>query len=241
MYQGTWRQYIVLKKWEATVLPDDADLDAVSGSFVNPVTAWGFIDVFQKGGHKAMIHDAACSALGKMLVKLAQKHSVPLINIVRREEQVKILEALGAEYIVNSSLDTFADDLSALISKLNATVFFDAIGGDITGQVLDLMPSKSTVYVYGALSMKNVSYHPGSFIFHEATISYFWLGPWLKSLTDEERKKWIGSIIVDLSSGGKIFGQVVAKTFPLSEFATAMAEANKLASEGKVILKPHES
>ena len=145
MYQGTWRQYIILKKWEATVLPDDADFDVVSGSFVNPVTAWGFVYKCQKGGHKAIIHDAACSALGKILVKLTQKLSIPLINIVRREEQVKILEGLGAEYIVNSSLDTFTEDLTKLAQKLEATVFFDCIGGDITGQVLDWMPSKSSV------------------------------------------------------------------------------------------------
>ena len=102
------------------------------------------------------------------------------------------------------------------------------------------MPIKSTVHVYGALSGQNVSYHPGNFIFREATITYFWLGPWLKSLTSEERKYWIGTIVEDLSTGGKIFGQVVAKTLPLSEFSTAIEDANKLASEGKVILKPHQ-
>ena len=72
-----------------------------------------------------------------MLVKLTQKLSIPLINIVRRPEQVQILEALGAEYIVNSSSETFKEDLTALVQKLNATIFFDAIGGEITGQVLD--------------------------------------------------------------------------------------------------------
>ena len=147
MYQGTWRQYLILKKSDATVLPDDVDLDVVSGSFVNPVTVCGFIDLYQKGGHKAIIHDAACSALGKILVKYAQKLSIPLINIVRRPEQVQILEALGAEYIVNSSSETFKEDLTALVQKLNATIFFDAIGGEITGQVLDWMPIKSTVHV----------------------------------------------------------------------------------------------
>lgn len=136
-YQGTWRQYLILKKYEATVLPDDVNLDVVSGSFVNPVTVCGFVDLYQKGGHKAIIHDAACSALGKTLVKFAQKLSIPLINIVRRPEQVQILEELGAEYIVNSSSETFKEDLTALVQKLNATIFFDAIGGEITGQVLD--------------------------------------------------------------------------------------------------------
>ena len=87
--------------------------------------------------------------------------------------------------------------------------------------------------------MQNVSYHPANFIFRQTTISFFWLTPWLDTLTDEEKKKWIGTIVEDLSTGGKIFGQVIAKTLPLSEFNIAIEEANKLASEGKVILKPH--
>ena len=158
------------------VFPDDVDYDVISGYFGNPMTVWGFIDIYQKGGHKAIIHDAACSALGKMLVKFAKKKlSIPLINIIRRDEQAKILEDLGAEYILNSTSDTFKEDLAVLANKLNATVFFDAIGGEITGLVLDWMPIESTVYVYGALAGENLSYHPGSFLFREATITYFWL------------------------------------------------------------------
>ena len=128
---------MILKKSEVTILPEDVDLDVVCGYFGNPVTVCGFIDIYQKGGHKAMIHDAACSALGKMLVKFTKTLSIPLINIVRRDEQAKILEALGAEYILNSTSETFTADLTELAKKLEATVFFDAVAGDITGQVLD--------------------------------------------------------------------------------------------------------
>jgi NADPH2:quinone reductase len=38
-----------------------------------------------------------------MVVRIAQEDGIPLINIVRREEHVKILKDLGAEYILNSS------------------------------------------------------------------------------------------------------------------------------------------
>jgi len=38
------------------------------------------------------------------------------------------------------------------VTTLGATVLFDAIGGDITGQILDIMPYGSSAFVYGALS-----------------------------------------------------------------------------------------
>ncbi len=69
--------------------PDDADFDKICPCFINPVTACGFIDICLKRGDKVMIQDAACSSLGKMVVRLAEKNGIQTINIVRREEQVE--------------------------------------------------------------------------------------------------------------------------------------------------------
>ena len=145
-YQGTWRQYLILNKSNVNILPDDVDLDVVSGYFVNPLTICAIVDIALKGNHKAIINDAACSSLGRMLAKFCKKLSLPLINIVRREEQVKTLQDEGSEHILNSSSDTFSKDLAALASSLGATAFFDCIGGNIIGKVLDCMPFKSCVY-----------------------------------------------------------------------------------------------
>ena len=58
-------------------------------------------------GHHAIVHTAAASALGQMLVKYCASEGVPLVNIVRKDEQVSLLKSLGAEHVVNSSADTF--------------------------------------------------------------------------------------------------------------------------------------
>ena len=58
---------------------------------------------------------------------------MPLINIVRREEQVKILKDMGAEHVLNSSDEGFWDQLGELAKRLRATVCFEAIGGKTTG------------------------------------------------------------------------------------------------------------
>ena len=123
---------------------------------------------------------------------------------------------------------------------LEPTIFFDAIGGDITGQVLDCMPFKSTAYVYGLLSNKPISYSPGKMIHFEKTISYFWLGPWLTKISLEEKIKWISEVIEDINSGGEIFGSKVYQTFPLSKFEEALKAAVEHASEGKILFKPQE-
>jgi hypothetical protein len=44
-----------------------------------------------------------------MVVVLAREQNLPLINIVRKEEQVKILKDMGAEHVLNSTDEGFWD------------------------------------------------------------------------------------------------------------------------------------
>jgi len=50
----------------------------------------------RREGHSALVHTAAASNLGQMLVKLCQKDEVPLVNIVRKPDQEELLRSLGA-------------------------------------------------------------------------------------------------------------------------------------------------
>ena len=64
---------------------------------VNPLTAWALMEEARLGRHRAIVQTAAASALGRMVVRLGQKFSIPTINVVRRAEQVDLLRKMGAE------------------------------------------------------------------------------------------------------------------------------------------------
>lgn len=55
---------------------------------------------FKTPGKKGIIHTAAASALGRMLNKRCITLGIPLLNIVRREEQAALLKAEGAKYVI---------------------------------------------------------------------------------------------------------------------------------------------
>jgi len=74
---------------------------------VDPLTALAFFDIVKGGRHAAFVSTAAASQLGRMLVRLGLKHGVPVINVVRRPEQVDLLRALGAKYVLDSSETDF--------------------------------------------------------------------------------------------------------------------------------------
>ncbi len=104
---------------------------AVEGAscVVNPLTSLAMVETMRMEGHKAIVHTAAASNLGQMLNKICIADGVDLVNVVRKPEQVKILEDIGAKYIVNSSDTDFKARLTAAIKETGATLAFDATGG----------------------------------------------------------------------------------------------------------------
>lgn len=103
-----------------------------AASFVNPMTALGFAETARMGGHTALIHAAAASNLGQMLVRICQEDGLALVNLVRRAQQVDLLRSIGAQYVVDSSEPDFEAQLAAAIDATGAFVGFDPIGGGTT-------------------------------------------------------------------------------------------------------------
>jgi len=60
------------------------------------------------------VQTAACSQLGHMVRALCEEKRIPVINIVRKEEQVQELKDLKCEHILNSSDPEFLNQLGAL-------------------------------------------------------------------------------------------------------------------------------
>lgn len=163
-----YAQYRPIKAAECLVLPEGTSAAAGAACFVNPLTALGMIGTMRAEGHTALVHTAAASNLGQMLVKLCLADEIGLVNIVRKPEQVALLKEIGAEYVCDSSAPSFTDDLVEAVSATGATLGFDAIGGGRqAGQILAAMEVAATrampaysrygstvhkqVYIYGGL------------------------------------------------------------------------------------------
>lgn len=70
---------------------------------VNPVTAWGFLEETAVPDGEFLLQNAANSVLGQELISLAQYRGVQLINLVRRREVVKDLEAVGCVLVSDAA------------------------------------------------------------------------------------------------------------------------------------------
>lgn len=125
---NAFSQYCIADAGMCLPLGDISSEDGAS-AFVNPMTALGFVETARMENQGAILHLAAASNLGQMLVKICKEDGLPLVNVVRKEEQAELLRGLGAEYVVNSSADDFMEQLRAAIDATDAYCGFDPIGG----------------------------------------------------------------------------------------------------------------
>ena len=166
-----YSQYVCVPAINCLVMEEGTTPKEAASSFVNPLTALSFIETMKMENHSAIVHTAAASNLGQMLVKICKDDGIPLVNIVRKQEQVDILKNIGAEYVCNTSDPDFMKTLIKAVVETGATLGFDATGGgnngELPGQILSAMEVAANknskeysrygsetykqVYIYGGL------------------------------------------------------------------------------------------
>jgi NADPH2:quinone reductase len=163
-----YAQYITVKAADCLLLPEGTTPRQAASCFVNPLTALSMVETMRLEGHSALVHTAAASNLGQMLVRICQADGVPLVNIVRRPEQAALLRDLGAAFICDMTAADFREKLTAALEATGATLGFDAVGGGrLAGDILSGMEAAATargasfqrygsathkqVYIYGSL------------------------------------------------------------------------------------------
>jgi NADPH:quinone reductase len=232
---GMWADYLVTSAHLCVPLIKQVDMEQGATMLVNPLTAWALMDEARRGHHRAVVQTAAASALGRMIVRLGQRFHIPTINIVRRAEQAELLRGLGAEYVLDSSVPAFDNELRELCRKLGATIGFDAVAGEMSGRVLQAQPRDSRLIVYGALSLKAHQIDPSSLIFEGKRVEGFWLSSWLRKrnlLSQLRVSRQVQQLLaLDLKSE-------IQERVPLEQVSKALKQYADNMTGGKVLIVP---
>ena len=239
------------------VMEEGTSTVEAASSFVNPLTALAFVETMKMENHTAIVHTAAASNLGQMLIRICNDDGIPLVNVVRKKEQVELLNSLGAQYICNMSEASFIDDLVSALSETGATLGFDATGGgnngELAGQILGAMEvaaiktakeysrygsdTYKQVYIYGGLD-------PSPTILKRAFGMSWGLGGWLLT-------PMIGRIGMEKFQGMRqrvareiktTFASSYAREISLSEMLQPdiIKSYAKQATGAKYLVRPHK-
>lgn len=232
---GTWAEYMVVPARNCFPLRKSLSFEEGSMLIVNPLTAVAFFEIAKHGNHKAIMNNAAAGALGQMILRLGQSKHVPIIHIVRRDEQVELLRSMGAEHVLNSSEADFTNKLRRLSHKLSATLILDPVGGEHTRRLLDLVPSKATALLYGSLA--GIKENPTFRSTSDSTkhIEGFFMPDWLATKSIWQVLGYLNQV---QRLAKKELHTKIQQRFPLTQVQDALTLYQTNPSAGKVLLVP---
>jgi NADPH:quinone reductase-like Zn-dependent oxidoreductase len=249
-----YAQFRTMKASDCIALPADVTPAEGASVFVNPLTSLGMVETMRREGHTALVHTAAASNLGQMLNRICIKDGIKLVNIVRSEEQAKLLRDIGATYVVNSTSETFMDDLVAAIVATGATLAFDATGGGkLQGQIISAMEVAAVktmkvysrygsttfkqLYVYGRLESRPIEFSP---TFGMAWSMGGWLlFPFLNKIGATDAARLRARVIAELKT---TFASHYTQEISLQETLqlSNIAVYSKRATGEKFLINPHK-
>jgi NADPH2:quinone reductase len=231
---GTWAEYMVTGAAKCFPLGRKVSDEQGSMSLVNPLTALAFFEIAKQNKQRAIINNAAASALGRMIELLGKKHGIPVINIVRNQKQAEKLRQLGSKHILDSSDPSFIQDFGTLSRDLRATLLFDSVCNSQLELMCDALPKDSTIIIYGNLSgEEQIFFKPRTLISNNINISGFYLGSRAKKNGLFRNMMNLREVSALMSSDLKI---TIQGRFPLSNIQNAVDTYLADMSAGKVLL-----
>lgn len=233
---GTWAEYAATDHRYCLLIEENLPEDQAACLFVNPFTAYGLFDHIFANGHKALIQSAAMGQVGQFIRFFAKENDIIVINLVRKDAHVEFLQNEREKYVLNINADDFTSALQQMAHQLEATAAIDAVGGELTGKLLNTMPTGSEVILYGGLSGTMVGQiDPLEIIFNNKILWGFNLGDWLTDVTPDK----LNSISLELQ---QLFIQKKLETkiqqvFPLENFYDGLRKYISNMSGGKVLFR----
>jgi NADPH:quinone reductase len=234
---GTWAEYFLTDYRNCLTVKDELDDDQAAALCINPFTAFALFNIALEKKTGAIIQTAASGQIGIFIRTLAKRKRIPVINLVRKEEHIKELGHTEDKFVLNLNDPGFESDLKQLANDYNATIAFDAVGGDLSGMILNVMPPGSELVIYGGLSGKPVGLiNPLDIIFKAKTVRGFNLGDW-KTEVGEEHFQKVSDELQCLLIDRVIFTRIQC-TYSLDEAQPAIEQYIRNMSSGKVLFQP---
>jgi NADPH:quinone reductase-like Zn-dependent oxidoreductase len=235
--QGTWAEYFLADWNNCIILDPDLGTDQAAALCVNPFTAYALFKMANERKCHTIVQNGASGQVGIFIRKLAERSGINIINIVRKAEHVDELKAEGENIVLNSAEADFETVLNMAALKNEACIAFDAVGGEMSGKILNALPHGSELVVYGGLSGKPLSgIETLEIIFRGKSIKGFNLGRWKEEIGPDkflDVAKELQKLFIEGTLQTRIQG-----IFQLQEVQTAMEQYIRNMSAGKILFRP---
>jgi len=231
---GCWTQHMVSAEHFFAKLPPSLDPVQAAMLRINPVTAWLLLRQFAPLVEGDWIaQNAANSAVGRSLIQLAKKQGLKTLNFVRRPELIPELLALGATAVFADTADGLAE-ARELLGHDSLTLAANAVSGESSIRLMDLLSPSGTLVTYGAMSRTALKVPNGFLIFKDLILRGLWVTHWLEHASSSELYEALEPI-TEMMLAGELQLEI-DRIVPFLDASSALQRAAESGRSGKVIL-----
>lgn len=242
---GTWAGETVVPAKRVIPVGDSLSLEEAATFFVNPATAWVLCkEVLSVPAGATLLQTAGNSNLGRMVIRLGKLEHFRTLSIVRREDQVDALNALGADHVI--AFDVARDSLEKLQSEVAECGLtgkirhaIDPVGGSLVPAILGVLAHDARLVLYGSLSLDPAPIQPRHLLTTGQSIEGFWLSRWMERQSLFQKMKLIRRLKRLIREG--VFKTDRFQVFSADQIREAVLAAEQPGSGEKVLIRFNES
>jgi len=233
---GAYAEYAVAPATQAVRVPERIDSRNAAALLLQGATAhYLACDTYPlKPGDTALVH-AAAGGVGLLLVQIAKRRGARVLAMVGAEAKVALAREAGADEVVVSTKEAFADAARRFTGGRGVDVVYDAVGKDTFEGSLSSLRPRGMMVSFGNASGPVPPFSPlilsqkGSLFFTRPTLGHY-------TATSEELQKRADDLFRWVAAGElKVH---IGATFPLAEAAAAHRALEGRGTKGKLLLIP---
>ncbi|MFA3837251.1 zinc-binding dehydrogenase [Streptomyces aureus] len=239
---GSWSQWFMADAEAVVAVPKELPDEVAAQMLANPLTAVMLRREAQEhaafGYDGFLVQTAAGSSVGRLVTGVSQFHNFALINIVRSERGAAELRKRFPDVpVVSTEHLGWAEEVRKAASGRPVSVVLDAIGGNMAGNLVDLLAPGGKLVSYGMIAEEPISVHASTLVSKSLTLRGKNIISGWPSETSPERRasdiataKQIALALTDQFD--------VAATYRLGELADAVEHAVRPGKVGTVLVRP---
>jgi trans-2-enoyl-CoA reductase len=232
---GAWREAGNARTDKLLKIGSDVPLEQAAMLRINPATALVMLRDFialQPG--EWIIQNAANSAVGRCVIRLARHFGWRTVNVVRRAALVEELKREGADVVLIEG-EKISAEIRAATGGAPVRLALNAVGGDSAVRLAGALAPGGSIVTFGAMARQSLKVPNGLLIFQDIAWRGFWITRWYQRVGEAAGNALLAELAALAARG--IIATPVEAIYPLEQITTAIAHAQRAQRGGKILLR----
>jgi NADPH2:quinone reductase len=229
-WPGAWAELVAVPTERLFVVPDGIAPELAAQFVVNPITAWGLLEMAQARPGEWIGLTAASSSVAALVSALGEERGLRVVGVART---TSLGELAGHVHGVAESEPELAERVRAITEGDGLSALIDCVGGPLVSTLFPALRPGATMVAYGTLSPEPMLVKNASLIYSNLTWRGFGIDRWFSSLSHDQVTQMAQALWSGIRSG-RLPLPVQARV-ALPEFAEGLRRA-MAGGPGKVII-----